>query len=210
MNLPSLNQLKAIIFDVGGVMLRTHDHRFRHAWDIKLEQKPGFVEHLVFNSDLGTAAQTGQVTTAAHWQAIGQRLKLNKEELAALRQDFWAGDRFDFDMIAWIRSWHGRYKTAIISNAFDDLRSVLTNEFEVADAFDLIVVSAEEGLMKPDPIIYQRTLARLDCTADEAVFIDDSPVNVAGAQAIGLAAILYRPGVDLKGHLPVSPSTADK
>ena len=55
--------------------------------------------------------------------------------------------------------------------------------------------------MNPDPIIFERTLARLGRAATEAVFIDDMPANVAGARAIGLAAIHFRPGLDLAAEL---------
>lgn len=204
MDLPEIDDVAAVIFDVGGVMLRTHNHAFRHAWDARLDQPLGAIEQLVFNSDLGIRAQTGEVTTNDHWRAVGDRLKLSATELTQLRNDFWAGDRFDFDMIDWIRSWRHRVKTAIISNAFDDLRSVLRDEFKVADAFDLIVVSAEEGIMKPDPHIYQRTLERLDVAPAAAVFIDDSPINIEGARAVGVPAILYRPDMDLPSLLPFS------
>ena len=62
--------IKAVIFDVGGVLLRTVSYRPRHSWDERLRLAPGSVEHLVFNSDLGTAAQLGEVTTDAHWLAM--------------------------------------------------------------------------------------------------------------------------------------------
>ncbi|MDJ0755888.1 MAG: HAD family phosphatase [Ardenticatenaceae bacterium] len=199
-----VEKLKAVIFDVGGVMLRTKTHQFRHQWDERLGLAHGSVEHLVFNSDLGTAAQTGQTSIDAHWEAVAQYLGLSPADQGQLRHDFWVGDAFDYAMIDWIRSWRTRYQTAIISNAFDDLRSVLTDEFSVGDAFDLIVVSAEEGVMKPDPEIYLRTLTRLNCAPDEAVFIDDNPGNIEGAQAVGLPGILYVPDIDLPALLPLS------
>ncbi|MCA9980788.1 MAG: HAD-IA family hydrolase, partial [Anaerolineales bacterium] len=174
--------IQAVIFDVGGVLLRTHDWTGRHKWDEKLGLPHGRVEHTFFNSDLGLEAQHGRVTTDQHWHNVAQRLGIPHEQLPQLRADFWAGDRFDDELADLIRQLHGRYQTAIISNAPDDLRHVLTHDFHIADAFDLIVVSAEEEVMKPDPAIYQRTLQRLGRQAEEAIFIDDSPTNIAGAQ----------------------------
>lgn len=199
-----VEKLKAVIFDVGGVMLRTKTHQFRHQWDERLGLAHGSVEHLVFNSELGTAAQTGQTSIDDHWHAVAQHLGLSAADQAQLRHDFWAGDAFDYAMIDWIRSWRTGYRTAIISNAFDDLRAVLTEEFSVGDAFDLIVVSAEEGIMKPDPEIYLRTLSRLNCSPDEAVFIDDNLGNIEGARAVGLPGILYTPDIDLSALLPLT------
>lgn len=193
--------IEAVIFDVGGVLLRTYDWSGRHKWDERLSLPHGRVEHTFFNSDLGLEAQHGRVTTDQHWHNVAQRLGVPPEQLPQLRADFWAGDRFDTQLAELIRQLHGRYQTAIISNAPDDLRHVLTHEFKVADAFDLIVVSAEEGVMKPDPTIYERTLQRLGRQAPEAIFIDDSPTNIAGAEAVGLHTILYTRGLDVAGEL---------
>ena len=187
--------IRAIIFDIGGVLLQTADWRYRHQWDDQLSLAHGTVEELVFNSPLGTAAQLGQVTLEAHWQAVGRHLGVAGDRLAQLRRDFWAGDRFNQSLADLIRQLHGPYQTAVISNAFDDLRQVLTAEFGLADAFDLIVVSAEEGIMKPQAAIYERTLARLDCPPNEAIFIDDNQANIAGAQAVGLQTIHYQRGM---------------
>ncbi len=195
--------LKAIIFDVGGVLLRTHDWAGRHQWDEQLGLPHGRVEHTFFNSDLGLEAQHGRVTTDQHWHNVAQRLGVSLEQLPQLRADFWAGDQLDLAMIQLIQHLKEAegYQTAIISNAPDDLRHVLTHEFQVAATFDLIVVSAEEGIMKPDPAIYERTLARLGRQADEAIFIDDSPTNIAGAQAVGMKTILYRRDMDVAAEL---------
>lgn len=195
--------LKAIIFDVGGVLLRTHDWSGRHGWDERLGLSHGRVEHTFFNSDLGREAQHGRVTTDQHWHNVAQRLGVPREQLPQLRADFWAGDQLDWSLLQLIQQLKEAdgYQTGIISNAPDDLRHVLTVEFSVAHLFDLIVVSAEEGLMKPDPAIYERTLQRLGRLAHEAIFIDDSPINIAGAQAVGLHTLLYTTDLDIAAAL---------
>lgn len=55
-----------------------------------------------------------------------------------------------------------------------------------------IVVSGDEGLVKPDPAIYRRLLDRNRLAAGECLFIDDSPANVAGAEAVGMRAHHFR------------------
>ena len=71
----------------------------------------------------------------------------------------------------------------------------------IADAFDLLVVSAEEHVMKPDHEIYLRALRRLGRTADETVFVDDSPANVSAAREIGMKSVLFNPALDLGREL---------
>ncbi|MBX3056595.1 MAG: HAD family phosphatase [Anaerolineae bacterium] len=191
------NRIKAIIFDFGGVILRTQDWSGRRRWEKRLGLPEHGAEQLVFNSEMGRQAQHGRITTNELWQWVGQTCGLSAADLAQFRADFWAGDVLDGEMVAMIRGLRPSYQTALISNAFNDLRDVLTNQFAIADAFDVIVISAEEGIMKPDPRLYQIALERLGCRPEEAIFIDDFAYNIAGAQAVGLHAIHFKPGVDL-------------
>lgn len=188
--------IKAVIFDFGGVILRTHDWSGRRRWEQRLGLPPDGAEQMVFNSEMGRQAQHGRITTDDLWQWVGQQCGLSAAELAQFRQDFWAGDVLDEELVAFIRQLRPSYQTALISNAFDDLRNVLTNEFAIANAFDVIVISSEEGVMKPDPRLYQIALERLNCGPHEAVFIDDFVHNIEGARTIGLHTIHFTPGID--------------
>jgi putative hydrolase of the HAD superfamily len=193
--------IKAVIFDFGGVILRTQDWSGRRRWEQRLGLAEHGAEQLVFNSEMGRQAQYGRITYNDLWQWVGQTCGLSAVELAQFQQDFWAGDVLDGELVEMIRGLRPFYQTALISNAFDDLRDVLINHFTIADAFDLIVVSAEEGIMKPDPRIYHIALERLGCQPQEALFIDDFAHNIAGAQAVGLHTVHFKPGLDLAGVL---------
>lgn len=193
--------IKAIIFDVGGVLVRTHDHSGRRSWERQLGLAAGAAEAVVFNSDMGTKAQLGTITNTDLWRWIGEHLGLADDSLRRFRRDFWAGDRLDEELIAYIHALRPRYQTAIISNATDNLRFTLSSVYPITDAFDLIVGSAEEGIMKPDPRIYRRALARLDCSPEEAVFIDDSEANVTSARRLGIKALHFREGMDVPVEL---------
>ncbi len=189
--------IQALIFDVGGVLLRTEDRQPRRALEERLGLAPGEAEWLFYNDATGRQAQHGEISAEAHWQAIAARFGLQPADLAP----FWAGDRLDEELLALIRRLKLRYQTAIISNAMSDLHTLLTEKYPIADAFDVITGSAYEGIMKPDPRIYQRTLERLGCEPAAAVFIDDAPANVAGARAIGMHAIHYIAGMDVAAAL---------
>ncbi len=123
-----------------------------------------------------------------------QRLGLDD---AGLRNSCaFGGDRLDVELVNYVRALRPRRRDAIISNAMDSLRTQLTTDDPAADAFDLIVCSAER-VMKPDAAIYERTLARLGVAPDEAVFVDDAARNIAGARAVGMHALHYMPGMDV-------------
>ena len=192
--------IKAVIFDVGGVLVRTEDHSYRRRWEEELGLRPGEAEEIVFNSVMGQKAQRGEISDEELWNWVGERLDLG-QQLDSFRNDFWAGDVLDEDLVTFIRSFRPAYQTAIISNATDGLRDSLSNQHGIADAFDIIIGSAEERIMKPDAAIYQRALSALGRKPEESVFIDDFQRNIDGARALGMNAIHFQPGVDIETEL---------
>ena len=67
--------------------------------------------------------------------------------------------------------------------------------------FDGIVVSAHDGLMKPEPAIYRVLLDRYRLKAAECLLIDDVLENCEGAEAVGMRALHAPPGFDLAAGL---------
>ena len=150
--------IKAVIFDVGGVLLRTEDHSPRQKWESKLGLPKGGAEALVFNSNMGQKAQRGEISESGLWLWIGTYLKLSSEELSAFHKEFWAGDVMDMELVNFIYLLKNDYQTAVISNYADNLRPELTYKYNIADAFDEIIISAEEQVMKPNPAIFNKAL----------------------------------------------------
>jgi 2-haloacid dehalogenase len=68
-------------------------------------------------------------------------------------------------------------------------------------SFRDIVVSGEEALVKPDPAIYRLLLDRNGLEASSCLFIDDSPRNVAGAEAVGMKAHHFTSPGELRAYL---------
>lgn len=65
------------------------------------------------------------------------------------------------------------------------------------DLFDLVIDSSAVGCRKPEPEIYRLALEGLGVAASDAVFVDDFPWNVEGAEAVGLRGVHCGPDVDL-------------
>jgi putative hydrolase of the HAD superfamily len=57
--------------------------------------------------------------------------------------------------------------------------------------FDVVVISGEVGMRKPEERIFRHTVGLLGLTPQECVFIDDLEVNVAAAEAVGMTAVLH-------------------
>lgn len=67
--------------------------------------------------------------------------------------------------------------------------------------FDGIVVSGDEGLIKPDHRLFRRLLERYGVAAEEAVFIDDDPNNAKAASEIGIHGIHFTDASALRAEL---------
>jgi putative hydrolase of the HAD superfamily len=81
-------------------------------------------------------------------------------------------------------------RAAVVSNWDVSLRAVLA-EVGLGGLVDEIVVSAEVGAKKPDPLIVEAALRRLRCPAPQALMVGDSPeTDVAAAQAAGVRPVL--------------------
>lgn len=181
-------KIEAVIWDLGGVIVRTEDRAPRDDLAKRLGLSREEIERIVFESDDRFSAQLGEIDGEAHMRATSEKFGMSLPEF---RQHFFGGDRVDQELVSFIRSLRPKHKTALLSNALSNLRAFLTEEWKISDAFDLIVVSAEEGMLKPDPAIYQLALNRLGVIAAEAVFIDDVAANVEAAVQIGMQGIQF-------------------
>lgn len=186
--------LRAVIFDLGGVLVRTEYQAPRQTLAERFGMEYEDMDNLVFGGGPnGTAAQAtvGMISADEHWQAVARKLKIRDDELEAVRTQFFAGDVIDWNLINLLRSLRGRYKTGLISNAWSDLRAfILKQKFE--DAFDRIIISAEVGAAKPDARIYQIALEQLEVSPNEAVFVDDFHENIAACEQVGMLGIHFR------------------
>lgn len=182
--------IRAVLFDIGGVLVRTEDLEPRRQWERRFGLPDWGLAQIVFEGEAAIRATLGQATAEAPWQATADRLQLSASDLAQLREDFWKGDRYDQDLLAFIGALRPRYKTGIISNAWPGVRQM--HQAYINDSvFDTILYSSEEGTAKPGPEIYQRALARLAVPPEAAVFVDDVLENVEAARALGLAGVRF-------------------
>lgn len=183
--------IKAVFFDLGGVIVRTEFQAPRQQLADKLGMEYDDLNRLVFDSDSGARATLGEIRADDHWKSVVKRLKRPASELEIIRQEFFAGDIVDRRLVEYIRSLRGRYKTGLISNAWSDLRDFIVRE-KFDDAFDHMVISSEVGAAKPEPKIFQIALEHFGVTPRDAVFVDDFQVNIEGCEKIGMKGIHFK------------------
>ena len=193
--------IKAIIFDLGGVLLRTADFSPRDSLANRLGMSRHELEGFIFGGESGDQAQKGEITVQEHWQVLRNRINCSPEDFQALLDQFFSQDELDLELVGYVRTLHKRYKTALLSNAWDDLRQVIAQKWHFEDAFDHIIISAEVKLAKPDPRIFELALERLVVEAGEAIFVDDFPANVDAANTLGLHGIRFRTSIQMRSEI---------
>lgn len=183
--------IKAVFFDLGGVIVRTEFQAPRQQLADRLGLDYDDLNKLIFDSDTSQKASIGELSAEEHWISVIQRLRRPASERHSIRDEFFAGDIVDRTLVEYIRLLRGRYKTGLISNAWGDLRDFIVRE-KFEDAFDEMIISAEVGAMKPDPKIFQIALERFRVKPREAVFVDDFLVNIKGCEKVGMKGIHFK------------------
>lgn len=192
---------KAVIFDWGGVLMRTVDREPRFCWDRQLALPEGTVEKVVHGIDAWDQAQRGEIEIAEYWETVRSELGLMLGLLPKLQSDFYSGDRLDENLLRIIQNLRARrILVGLLSNNTRDLMDTLV-AMQIDRLFDALIISAQIGVMKPAATAYYIILEQLRTEPNHALFIDDSEQNVAGALAIGMSAVRFEPGIDLGKYI---------
>ncbi|MBN2084835.1 MAG: HAD family phosphatase [Anaerolineales bacterium] len=182
--------IRAVYFDIGGVILRTENPEPRREWERRLGLQSGQLVKIVFDNPVAQQSTAGEATESDVWREVGRSLNLSRQQLMELREDFFAGDQWDENLLAFIRKLRTRIRTGVISNGWLGAQAAMTKRINAA-TFDTIVFSGVEKCRKPDEKIYRLALARLGVSPGEAMFFDDFQENVDGANRIGMQAVLF-------------------
>jgi 2-haloacid dehalogenase len=88
-----------------------------------------------------------------------------------------------------------------LSNWSAETYPLALRRFGFLQWFRGVLISGQEGVIKPDPRIFRRLLERFAIVAEAAVYIDDNPRNVAAAGALGFRAVHFVDPPALRGAL---------
>ena len=184
------NHLEALIVDFGGVLTTDIWPAFA-AFCEEEGLEPEAVKNL-FRGDSEALAllrrlEMGEVADAAFEERFAALLGVAEHEGLIARM--FAGLRPEPTMIDAVRAAKaaGR-RTGLITNSW----GLGIYDRAPIDYFDAAVISGEVGLHKPQPEIYLLACERLGIEPAEAVFVDDLRENCAGAEAVGMTAVLHR------------------
>lgn len=184
--------IKAVIFDLGGVLLRTMDPAPREALALRYGLTLKEMIQVIFASESSQQAERGEKTDLQHWTWALDEIGVVLDDRTEFIRQWWAGDRMDYDLLHFIGSLRTGRRTGLLSNAWLGTRANITKHWgSLEPYFDEIVFSAEIKMRKPEPEIFNYLLQRLDARPEEAIFVDDYSENIKAAQALGLRAVQF-------------------
>ena len=186
--------IRAVVFDVGGVLEIPTDTDLDGRWEQRLGLQRGEFLQRLRRSGLGRDANLGWVSEAEFAQAFGQLYGLDQamtEELLADLWDWYVGE-LNTEIADYFQRLRPRFRTAILSNAAAGGRREEDRRYGFAKMADVLVYSYDVGIEKPDQRIFEITCERLGVRPSEVVFLDDLEVNVVAARRVGMRAVLFQ------------------
>jgi epoxide hydrolase-like predicted phosphatase len=182
---------RAVLFDFGGVLTTPVWDSFA-AFCRGEGLDPDAIKNL-FRTDPEAleelrGLETGELDEKDFEAAFGKRLGLKNP--AGLIDSMFVGMEPLEPMVDAVRQIRAsELLTGLVSNSWS------TDHYDrklLAELFDVVVISAEVGLHKPEPEIYRLAAERLEVEPAECIFVDDLQENCEGAEAVGMTAVRFR------------------
>lgn len=189
--------IKAVIFDLDGTLLDRDESVklfINSQFNRKLQGKVSKERYIARFIELDNHGYTWK--DKVYQQLVKEfEIKLTWE---ALLQDYLSEFKHHcvpfpnlINMLEDLKSWNIRL--GMITNGRGQFQMDNIEALGIKKYFDSIAVSEWEGLKKPDPQIFMRTLERLGVSPEESIFVGDHPENdVKAAQNVGMKAIWKR------------------
>jgi putative hydrolase of the HAD superfamily len=183
--------LQHIIFDLGGVVFAWNPDSIIEAVIDDADMRT-FVKSDIFPHPDWQEADRGTVTEAQIIERFVRRTDLPVATLSALMREAERSMQPIPGTVALMEELATQgFLLYCLSNMLRERYDYLRRTHDVWDVFSGVVISSHINLIKPEPGIYEHLLARYHLEPTSCVFIDDSPVNVEAARAIGMRGIVY-------------------
>lgn len=193
-------RVRTVIFDIGGVLVRWAPERaFEQV--MPPEDVTPFMEHIGF--DEWNRTNDGLRSIADSEAALAERFPDNADGIRAYREHF---PHTITQMVpgtgAVLAELNQAGVTTIaLTNWAADMFAIARERVGILTRFSDIVVSGEEGIVKPDPAIYALACRRAGVEPGKAIFIDDSPPNAVAATDAGLTGLTFTSAEQLRADL---------
>lgn len=187
--------IKAVIFDLGGVILDSPMEIFA-AFEKQHGLPENFLNRLIVESGQDGAwarLERGELTLDQFYCAFDEELRsagadISSRELMAAVNDF-ANVRPEMLRLVRRLQKSGYLVAALTNNWLLGDGDTSTGLDVLKAEFDVFIESSRAGVAKPDPKIYEMVLRELGVRAEDAVFLDDIGRNLKPARQMGMTTI---------------------
>jgi putative hydrolase of the HAD superfamily len=186
--------IKNVVFDVGNVFVRwSPSEVVKRCFDLAEDSEANLKRaEALFRSRIWRSLNLGELTQLEAELAYQSQLGLTKEETNSLF--FHVMDHqelIDGTVALAHRLKQAGYRVFGLTDNVHEIVAYHKARNSFWDLFEGAVVSAEIGLLKPNPAIFRHLLETFRLTAGETVFLDDFQVNIDGARSVGMEARLF-------------------
>jgi glucose-1-phosphatase len=190
-------RLRAIIFDIGRVLIRVDVARAMPGLVIGSPLSPAELWAAIEKDPLWPDLQVGRLSPHDWYLHLARRLA----DSITFQQfcEAWnrALDPVPIHKDAFFAQLGKRYKLALLSNTDPIHVKHMEATYKFFEHFPVRIYSCAVGCSKPNPLIFQHVLKAVKVHAEEALFIDDIPAYVEAAQSLGMAAIPFQSATQL-------------
>lgn len=191
--------IKAFIFDLGGVLFVNGTKAFISYLTNTFNLDEKTVSSLL-DGELGSKYREGKISREEFWQQFKQQLGVDKD-LEDLEDEWIKGYKLIDATRDLILDLIKKYKIYYLSDNVRERVERINNQYNFLELFEDGIFSHEVGVRKPDPLIYQLTLKKLELSASQVIFIDDKEINLNPARDLGIYSILFTTPEDLTHEL---------
>ncbi len=178
--------MRAIIIDIGGVLIRGRSPTVIDTWAARLGIGPHDLRAAIYGGS-DDQVLVGRMDEDSWWAVVRSRLGGDADQL---RADIEADGEWDEPLVAAIGAARSTCRTAILSNAWPSQRARIVASGQLG-VVDEILLSCEIGRAKPDREAFLIALDRLGATPTRTLFVDDTAENVRVAASLGLHGHLH-------------------
>ncbi|SMX54067.1 protein of unknown function [Brevefilum fermentans] len=187
--------IETIFFDFGGVILKQPNERKLKLWKKALGVKDHpEIEEMLENphdSQLVKDICLGKLPEDYLWTMMAEKWHLRPTVIRFLKRRLSSNRQLNQPIVDFMAELHGQYQVSILSNAGDQTRKLLEDTYQLKRYVDEIIISAEEGVIKPDRRIFEIAMSRLGTTPERSLLLDDHLPNVMAAREFGMHAVQF-------------------
>ncbi len=194
--------IKAIIFDLGGVLFTNGTKKFIEDISARYNLDKEVVKDIM-DGEIGSNYREAKITRDEFWKQVLEKLHIN-EDIDKLEDEWINGYELIEGTKEIILELAKKYKVLYLSDNVKERVERINDKYGFMAWFENGIFSHEAGVRKPNSQIYKLALEKAGVEAEEAVFIDDKAPFLEPAKEMGMTTFVFQTPKKLKEDLQLN------